>query len=180
MVSLALVACGPKETPPPVTRSDDEILQIAKSAAQAAFERLSGELGAAIAEGGPTHAIPICSEKAGELTGEVAAAKGVTMVRLSDKPRNPGQRATGDDLAALEAMREKPAPQLVRRDDGSAVVRLPIVLGNPLCLKCHGGADDIDAGTLSVLNERYPADEATGYRLDELRGIWRIEVPPGR
>jgi hypothetical protein len=58
------------------------------------------------------------------------------------------------------------------------VVRLPIVLNNALCLKCHGGADDVDAATMKVLAERYPADEATGYRLDDLRGIWRIEVPP--
>ena len=178
MLGLALIGCSSDEPAPPAYRSDAEVLELGKAAAQAAFERLSGELVAAIADGGTTHAIPVCSTKAEALTGEVAAARGVTMVRLSDRPRNPKQRALGDDLAALESMRGDPGPRLDRRDDGSAVVRLPILLNNPICLKCHGGADNVDAATAEVLARLYPDDEATGYRLDDLRGLWRIEVHP--
>lgn len=176
---LMLVGCSDEgdSTNEPPLRSDVGVLEVAKGAAQAAFGRLSGELATAIAEGGPTHAIPVCSSKAGSLTGEVADEHGLTMKRLSDRPRNPDQRATGADLDAMEAMRNDPKPQLEWREDGTAVVRLPIVLNNPLCLKCHGGDGEIATETRAVLNERYPDDEATGYTMDDLRGIWRIEVP---
>lgn len=177
---LMLAACSPeKETPAVERRSEAEVLDQAKLAAQAAFQGLSGELGKAIAEGGTTHAIPVCSSKAGSLTARIAEEHGVEMVRLSDRPRNPEQRATGEDLEALEAMRTSPEPRLSWQDDGTAVVRLPIVLNNALCLKCHGGASEIDDETRAALAERYPEDEATGYSMNDLRGIWRIEVPPG-
>lgn len=158
--------------------ANGEPVERAKAAAGLAFERLSGELGKAIAEGGPVHAIPVCSSMAGSLTASVADELGLEMVRLSDRPRNPQQRATGLDLVFLNAMREKPSTGLSWEKDGSAVVRLPIVLNNPLCLQCHGGDEDIAEETRRVLAEQYPEDQATGYTMDELRGIWRITVPP--
>lgn len=157
-------------------RAESELVAEAKTVAQAAFERLSGELGKAMAEGGPTHAIPFCSTEAGSLTAEVAEAHGVELVRLSDRPRNPAQRATGEDLAALEAMRGERKPSVAWEADGTAVVRLPIVLNNPICLNCHGG-EEVAEETRKVLAELYPADEATGYTMDDLRGLWRIELP---
>lgn len=182
LVGLLLGACSPDEagSGTPQRPESEEVIETARAAAQAAFQRLSGELAGAIAEGGPTHAIPLCSDKAGSLTAEVASTHELTMVRLSDRPRNPGQRAGGEDLAALESMRNSPGPRVEWRDDGGAVVRLPIVLDNPLCLKCHGGDDDIAPDTRRQLAELYPADKATGYELGDLRGIWRIEVPAGR
>lgn len=176
LTAALLASCSSEKEAP--RHADAEVIEEAKAAAEAAFERLSGELGKAIAEGGPVHAIPVCSSKAGSLTSEVAAEHGLEMVRLSDRPRNPEQRATGDDLAALEAMRVAPKPRVSWQDDGTAVVRLPIVLNNPLCLKCHGGEEDIAEETRRVLADRYPEDEATGYSMNDLRGIWRIEVSP--
>ncbi|MCH7224663.1 DUF3365 domain-containing protein [Haloferula sp. A504] len=177
VAGLCLVACSAGDEQVD-GRNASKVIALAKGAAQAAFESLSGELGKAIAEGGTTRAIPVCSSKAGSLTARIAEEQGVEMKRLSDRPRNPGQRATGEDLAALESMRADPKPQVAWSDDGSAVVRLPIVINNALCLKCHGGANDVDAETREALATLYPEDEATGYSMDDLRGIWRIEVPP--
>ena len=173
---LVLVGCAPQEEPQ--ARSETEAVKKAKSAAQAAFQGLSAELAKAMAEGGPTKAIPVCSSKAGSLTSQVAAEQGVTMVRLSDRPRNPDQRAEGDDLTALEAMKSARKSQIDWKQDGAAVVRLPIVLNNPICLNCHGGEQDIAPETRAVLGELYPEDEATGFAMNDLRGMWRIEVPP--
>lgn len=177
LATAALTACTPEAEQATGRRSESEVVAEAKRVAQAAFERLSGELGKAMADGGPTHAIPFCSTKAGPLTAGVASEHGVDLVRLSDRPRNPEQRATGQDLVALEAMREEPGPKVSLSDDGTAVVRLPIVINNPICLNCHGG-DEVAGETRRVLSELYPDDEATGYSMDDLRGIWRIELPP--
>lgn len=177
LTATALVACSTDEEKAVERRSESEVVAEAKVVAQAAFARLSGELGKAMAEGGPTHAIPFCSTKAGSLTAEVAEGHGVELIRLSDRPRNPQQRATGEDLAALKAMAEEAKPRIAWGEDGSAVVRLPIVITNPICLNCHGG-DEVADETRQVLSELYPEDEAIGYSMNELRGIWRIEFPP--
>ncbi len=45
----------------------------------------------------------------------------------------------------------------------------------PACLKCHGlPGKDIDANTLALLQKKYPEDKATGYKLGDLRGAWKI------
>jgi cytochrome c553 len=71
-----------------------------------------------------------------------------------------------------------PEPQVRRNADGSETFFAPIVLANTTCLKCHGATDtDIDADTLAALAIRYPQDEATGFQMGELRGIWRVTFP---
>ena len=55
-------------------------------------------------------------------------------------------------------------------------MRLPIPLSQPLCLQCHGGDEDIAPGTREAILAKYPQDKATGYQLNDLRGIWRIRV----
>ncbi|MFM2243068.1 MAG: hypothetical protein RLZ97_1923 [Verrucomicrobiota bacterium] len=154
----------------------------AKVAAMAAFETLSGELSKAMTAGGPVAAIAVCSEMALPLTVEVGGEHGVVLTRLSDRPRRPGQDASGADAAALTAFREAikageaPSPQHEEMPDGSTVVRLPIVISQPVCLQCHGG-DEVAAETRAKLQDLYPDDQATGYKLGELRGLWRVEVP---
>ena len=52
-------------------------------------------------------------------------------------------------------------------------------LGQPLCLKCHGQPErEIAPSTMEVLRRLYPEDRATGFRLGELRGMWRVDLPP--
>ena len=43
------------------------------------------------------------------------------------------------------------------------------------CLKCHGNPDtQITEGTLAKIKELYPNDMATGYKLKDFRGAWKI------
>jgi hypothetical protein len=106
------------------------------------------------------------------------------MVRLSDRPRNPSQAAQGADLAAIETFRaaiqrgEAPAPLDEAMADSSTVLRLPITVSQPLCLQCHGSEREIAAATRKAILDIYPNDKATGYALNDLRGIWRITVRP--
>jgi len=42
-------------------------------------------------------------------------------------------------------------------------------------LQCHGEpGKDIQAENLTLLHQVYPDDKATGYKLGDLRGIWRV------
>lgn len=179
---LVLVSCERKQAVSRMPR--EQAVKLAREAAQDAFTQLSGELAKAIGSGGPVAAIPVCSGKAGSVVAEVATKRQVEMVRLSDRPRNPAQAAQGSDLAAIQTFRaaiqrgEAPAPLDEAMADGSAVIRLPITVSQPLCLQCHGSASDVAAETRKAILAVYPDDKATGYALNDLRGIWRITVPP--
>lgn len=149
-----------------------------------AFAKLSGALGEAIGKSGPAGALSVCSEKAPQIAKEVAAAHGVTLRRATHKPRNPKNAADEVEKAALEAFmaalanKEAPTPQVITNADGSRAFLAPIVLGNPLCLQCHGApGKDIAPETLAAIQKLYPDDKATGFQLGDLRGLWRITFP---
>jgi uncharacterized membrane protein YfcA len=179
---LALASCQKKESVSYIP--EKEAVNMAREAAQDAFTRLSGELATAIAAGGPTAAIPICAEKAQPLVADVASARKIQMLRLTDRPRRTNQRAQGPDLATIESFRASiqngtpPNPAVENLPNGSSVVRLPILISQPLCLQCHGTGDDISAETRTAIQALYPNDQATGYKMNDLRGIWQITIPP--
>ncbi|MGL5018303.1 MAG: Tll0287-like domain-containing protein [Luteolibacter sp.] len=178
-MALAMVSCETKEPVPP-----EQAQTIAREAAQEAFQQLTAELAKAIESGGPVAAIPVCSTKAQSLVSEVSCRRNVAMIRLSDRPRNPRQAAEGADLAAMTKFRDaikrgQAATPLVEDSTaGATVVRLPVIASQPLCLKCHGSAEDIAPETRAAILAVYPDDKATGYQLNDLRGIWRITVSP--
>ena len=61
---------------------------------------------------------------------------------------------------------------------GQTTFLAPILLSKELCLKCHGQpGKDIAPGDLETIRRLYPGDEATGFAMGELRGLWRIDFP---
>jgi len=47
----------------------------------------------------------------------------------------------------------------------------------PQCLTCHGSQSDIPEVVKTVLQERYPHDQAIGYKPGDLRGAVSIKQP---
>jgi hypothetical protein len=147
---------------------------------QEAFARLSVNLTNALSAGGATNAITFCSVHAAPLTAAASATHPVQLARVSHKARNPTNRASDAELSVLRrfqgglAQGQVPPPVLTT-NAGQRVVYLPIVLHNPLCLNCHGSpGGTIQPETLALLRTVYPKDQATGFRLGELRGMWRV------
>lgn len=182
---LLLAACGgkSKQSADSGTIRKETAVEAAKKAAQEAFATLSGELATAMAEGGPVEAVEICSTKAPKILEDLSRKRSLEIARLSDHARNPLSMAQGADLEVIQAFRESigrgesPAPDVREGAAGSLTVRLPIVLTQPLCLQCHGSESDIAPETREMIRTLYPSDLATGYQLNNLRGIWRISVP---
>ncbi len=50
----------------------------------------------------------------------------------------------------------------------------PITI-KPLCLACHG--DNLAPDVATQIRVMYPEDEATGFKLDDLRGVYWVEYP---
>ncbi|SMO62960.1 Tll0287-like domain-containing protein [Fodinibius sediminis] len=159
------------------------VVQEGKAITRATFKTLSSNLQKALAEGGVSHAIKFCNVEAMPLTDSLSSNFGVQIKRVSHRPRNINNRADSLELASVKTFLtqiendEEPAP-IVHRKGGDLVYHAPIRMASPLCLNCHGNpGTDIPPADLKVIKELYPQDEATGFELSELRGIWVVLFP---
>jgi hypothetical protein len=150
------------------------------------FGLLSSNLQSAIQQSGVSNALPFCSLAASPLTAGMAAKHGVSLRRVTHKPRNPSGQANAAELEVLQHFRTAlaatpnppPSPFVTNFTADTVSFFAPIVLNNELCLRCHGEPErDIQAADLAVIRQLYPRDQATGFRLGELRGAWRIDFP---
>ena len=146
---------------------------------------LKRQLVAALTEaikGGAPAAIEVCSGVAPGIAQSVGGG-GVTVGRATRKPRNPGNVATGwraDALARFESMVAAGRPLdgamwASRLPDGTTAYAEPLVI-QQLCVACHG--TQLAPEVKSVLAARYPADQATGYAVGDLRGVAWAEIAP--
>jgi hypothetical protein len=59
--------------------------------------------------------------------------------------------------------------------DAMLVYYRPIKTAMPACLNCHGNpGEDIQQAVMEKINTYYPDDKATGYALNDFRGMWKI------
>lgn len=156
-------------------------LEMATSLARRTKGILGKNLMAALQSGGPAHAVPFCNERAIPLTDSMSTALGATIRRVSDKPRNPDNRATGraaDYLAAGHAALHAGSsvdPAIFEDGDGMYTAFVPIMT-NDMCLQCHGDrGNTLTDDTHQLILARYPNDQAVGYASNHLRGAWQIQ-----
>jgi cytochrome c2 len=144
---------------------------------------LGKNLMAALNEGGAVHAVDFCNTKAIHFTDSMSTAFNARIQRVSDRPRNPNNRANNVELAAIaqfkEQLKEGGQAKPVVSQEGDGYRFYGPITTNAMCLQCHGNIDnDISPETTQKIKERYPKDEATGYGLNEVRGIWSIYFEP--
>ena len=146
---------------------------------------LSSNLMHAITHGGITNAIGFCSIHALPLTESSARDRAVLLRRVSTRTRNAENAPDGIEQRIIEQYEcelkhgSMPAP-LVEVYQDEARYFEPIVLVNALCLSCHGDpTSQIRPQTLDLIQKFYPNDEATGFKLNELRGIWSVSFREG-
>lgn len=149
--------------------------------AMATKSALGKNLLQAINSQGVEHALAFCNTRAYPLTDSMSQALGARIRRVSDRPRNPLNRA--DELqanyirqAALLISQGQEAKPLLQTINGRQVGYYPITT-NDMCLKCHGRPNaDITPAALARIKTLYPHDEATGYATNQLRGIFVVEM----
>ncbi|TXD84416.1 DUF3365 domain-containing protein [Subsaximicrobium wynnwilliamsii] len=133
----------------------------------------------AIQNEGTLGALAFCNEEAYPLTDSMAVVLHASIKRVSDKPRNQNNQANDEELEYIEtfkqviANQEEPNP-IVKELDDKVQVYYPITT-NTMCLQCHGKPNKtMQAATLQKISLLYPKDNAIGYDVNEVRGIWRI------
>ena len=147
-------------------------------------EKVRGLLLQEIEKGGFLNAVRVCSQRAQEITQQFNRRPGHYARRVSLKTRNPKNIPDDDERRKLEEFdflnREKRLGNEyveVVKEDGRTYLRYmrPLVT-IPLCINCHGSTENIPSEVKSILSEKYPEDQATGFLVGDLRGAISVKI----
>ncbi|POY38833.1 hypothetical protein C3L50_11945 [Flavobacterium alvei] len=178
VLGFLIISCNkkPKEETTVISKDVKETLQ--KYAVETKGV-LGKNLMNAINTQGTEKAIEFCSTRAIVLTDSMGTAFNATLKRVSDKPRNPVNKANDNETAFINELKqkiskgEKMTPKF-SESDGKITGYFPIET-NAMCLQCHGSKDlDIKPNVLKKIVQLYPNDQATGYKENQIRGIFVV------
>ncbi|MEN4052398.1 MULTISPECIES: DUF3365 domain-containing protein [Sulfurimonas] len=168
-------------------KKKDEALQsvvnTGKQSSKLLLKTLGSNMKKNMKAGGPMKALDFCSQEAYNLTEKVnkELPKGVTVKRISMKYRNPANKPEADEAAVLEALAKlknanvilpKQVVQKVSAD--TYKYYKPLVINKKVCLKCHGDIQNV--ALKRAIEERYPMDKATHYKMGDLRGAVVVTI----
>lgn len=163
------------------SKSPDSPLEAGKAIAMRTQSVLGASLKEAINTKGADYALSFCSTSAIALTDSMGFAQNAKIKRVSDKNRNPKNKANPTELAFIHATKEAlqqdldVQPKLISTD--TSYVGLYPILSSEMCLQCHGKPlQDVKENTLAKIRQLYPDDLAVDYKSKELRGIWVVEM----
>ena len=169
---------GVTGTGPPEIES---FVQESRAMVKAFSGDLKSELQAAIAIGGPVHAIPVCNVRAPEIAATPSPGQWA-IGRTSHKIRNPSNAPDDWETEVLEMFRERAAAgeslnameatEFVAGDAGATYRYMKAIPVGQVCLTCHG--TDVEPELKAEIGTYYPDDRATGFALGELRGAFTI------
>jgi cytochrome c553 len=171
--AILLISCKSKienDTYSTFQRKGNEIATLTQSV-------LLANVSQAMQKGGSEYAVEFCNLKASAITDSLNEVNNCIISRISTKNRNPGNDLKNEADKKLWTIFEAgTASDTIIQESKKLVFYKPIRTALPACLKCHGiPGSDIDSLTIEKLKTLYPADLATGYKLNDFRGLWKIE-----
>ena len=128
---------------------------------------------------GTVGALEFCTLKAISLTDSMANVHHALISRVTDKPRNPDNLASKEELATISFFKQRASEgeepeSVIKEQNGKVNFYFPITT-NSMCMQCHGKPGvDIENSTLAAIKSNYPVDKATGYGVNEIRGMWKV------
>ncbi len=145
---------------------------------------LQQNLLSAISEGGISYALDYCKTNAMDIVNRAVVDLDVDVYRVSQKFRNPEDEPDSLENLILGAYQYSIEnnidlePSVQEESDEYVLFTKPIVIGNGLCLNCHGSVgNQIKEEDYDVISSLYPDDNAIDYKLGDLRGMWSIRIP---
>ena len=118
----------------------------------------------------PAHASTLISDKFAELSED-----GTTIRNVTDRARNPKNKADKFELEAIEYFKNNPnKTTLMKKIEHNGMdffnFTSPLII-EPYCIACHGKKEE----TLASIQERY--DNAYDYKVGDIRGVTSIKIP---
>jgi nitrate reductase cytochrome c-type subunit len=164
----------------PMSQAQPSVTERGMLIARTTKAELGKNLMGQIQKNGVIAALDFCNIQALPITDSMATVHKAHIKRVTDKPRNPQNRANAVEAVHIETFKkqvaagEEPTP-IVTTLGKQVDFYYPIVTNN-MCLKCHGTPDkELESTTLAKIKQLYPTDMATGYGENEVRGIWSIQ-----
>ncbi len=152
------------------------------------MQQLGRAMKAEMKSNGPVAAIKICTELSPSIASDLSRESGWKLTRIGTRVRNPmlaipdvweqnvlakfqGRATSGESLKNMTYS------ELVDEPNGKYFRFMQAIGVKPVCLTCHGSDSDIPEAVKTILNERYPNDQATDYNAGDLRGAVSIKRP---
>lgn len=127
---------------------------------------------------GTLEALAFCNIQAMPLTDSMSVKYNATIKRVSDKNRNPNNKANVEELVYIAQFKKEIAANKESKpvvvDKGDKVQFYYPIPTNTMCLQCHGKPENIKPEVRAKTLKLYPQDLAVGYGENEVRGIWSI------
>ena len=182
LILVGLASCNSNTTDVPnrqevATSVDEQYLERGQAITSLTFKTMSGHLKSALETGGVSNAVKYCNLAAEPLVDSLAKAYDVQIKRTSHKLRNTNNKPTKQEIIVMEQYLSNPNLRTPQIDTTSNTVHYysPILIMDN-CLKCHGVLNkDVLASDYAIIKELYPNDQAVGFKLGDLRGIWSLE-----
>lgn len=150
----------------------------------AAQNELQMTLTSKINENGIEAAISFCKINALPILNKSSDSMSLSVLRVSERFRNPKDKPDSLESLILEAYQYELnnggelKPSVIEENSYVLLYTKPILITSGLCLNCHGKAGtEIPENVLTEINRIYPTDQATGYAIGDLRGMWAIRIP---
>lgn len=180
LVSLAFVATTAAAADPAALTAET------RDAVKPLLGKVLGTLQQSLNASTPHDTIDACRDKLPGLVKETREKTGWNIRRVSLKPRN-AERATPDafeqrvlaDFDKRAAAGEKPETlefgEIVSTAEGRVFRYMKALPVQEVCMNCHGDSAAFSADLKAKLASLYPADQATGYALGQLRGALTVK-----
>lgn len=181
LIALQAAQANPEEPPKPA-------LEEARKASAELVTNVRGELIKAVDASGPLRAIVVCKYTVPEIASNVSRKYGARVTRVSLAPRNPalgwGDAWEQKTLMAFEdrvAKGEKAEGmeyfEVVAEPSGRFLRYMRVLPQLPVCMNCHGPAEQISESIRDQLQHDYPYDKALGTALGKVRGAVTFKKP---
>ena len=172
----------------PIAMAQENSLEESRALANALMQQLGAALKKEMAAGGPDAAIKVCTQIAPELATKFSLENGWRVTRVSLKTRNPllgtpdiwEQQALQEfdvRVAKGDAPDKLEYSETVTEPSGRYFRYVKALPVQPLCIACHGAAEQISASVNATLKQHYPHDRAVGYLTGQIRGAISIKRP---
>ncbi len=186
VLSVILVSCGAPaseqgETNPEAATVDLKAFEaLGTQITSASFLALIGQVKAALQEGGVPNAVGYCKISASGIIDSLSKAHNATITRTSLKARNGNNTATPQQSSILKQyevdwqLGTDVMPFAEDMGAGGVNFYAPIWT-QKACLQCHGVlGETLTAENDKIIKGLYPTDKATGYKENDLRGMWVV------
>lgn len=160
------------------TIAKDDYIGLGRQIVMSTKKTLGKHLKMTIKNEGTAAAVRFCNLNAIPILDSMALVHNANISRVTNRTRNQNNNANQLEEELILAYQsqienEEDLKPTLKETDDNATFYMPIVT-NQMCMKCHGAESDIDTVTLNEINNLYPKDMATGYKPQQIRGIWRV------